>query len=762
MPRLTLRTLLAYIDDTLEPDETRALGKKVAESDEARQLVERIKKVTRRRGLAAPAHDDEDDGIADPNTVAEYLDNALDSETLKQVEETCLESDVHLAEVAACHQILTLVLTEPVRVPPRAHRRMYELVQPPASEPNRRPSKTLPISAAAPPVPEGPADTDDADAALLLGLKRYSATTTWAARLALFGAAAVLLVLLAGAVLKTLLPAERPKAIEMATRPAGAAPPEARSPGREHDVAGPKPKDMVHPGPKPKETDPGHAVPPMPEPRPFDPADIVIAIPLPPVEVDPFLKIDPPSERRAIIGRVDTQNVLVVSYRTDPGDRRAGTWGRVPYKGPADLPDATSVFSADPVMALPGYKASVLLGEPNKPVVEVHLWGNVPEQVQHRVLESKVTFHQPPAGFDADITLQAGRIYLKNKRAVTEKKPVPVRVRVRLAHTREVWDVTLPDENTDVMVELISWYKPGAAFALKDGPEPRREGAFAVVQGSATFQVSGNRFKKFDRVEAGSLIRWDSGTGVLSDPFPANKQDITRVPVVDENQKVVARTLSDTADAVTDPERVRTVLTVRLAPPDAVLKPGVPRDLLVRLAIYSWGALADSTAEGCKTLQDLVDILNSDLPWLGRQAVVTALVQWVARDRGNTALLNALFIDPETGVKPPSTAGAVLEMLRGYIDPTNPDPGRLDKLLERLAGAKAGEFEKPEKATALRDVALWNLASADTGLWIPPPVAANVGVAGAKFDSPEYQKFLHEWRTRVDNIKRRATMPKMP
>ena len=36
MPRLTLRTLLAYIDDTLEPTETRALGKKVAESDEAK------------------------------------------------------------------------------------------------------------------------------------------------------------------------------------------------------------------------------------------------------------------------------------------------------------------------------------------------------------------------------------------------------------------------------------------------------------------------------------------------------------------------------------------------------------------------------------------------------------------------------------------------------------------------------------------------------------------------------------------------------
>ena len=37
----------------------------------------------------------------------------------------------------------------------------------------------------------------------------------------------------------------------------------------------------------------------------------------------------------------------------------------------------------------------------------------------------------------------------------------------------------------------------------------------------------------------------------------------------------------------------------------------------------------------------------------------------------------------------------------------------------------------------------------------------NVGVVGAKFDTPEYQKFLADWRTRVDRIKKRPP-PKMP
>src|SRR5207253_6717958 len=107
--RLTLRTLLAYLDDTLDPTEIKTIGQKVAESDAAQELVARIKSVTRRRRLTTPPATGPGARF-DPNTVAEYLDNVLPSEQVADVEAACLGSDVHLAEIAACHQILTLVL----------------------------------------------------------------------------------------------------------------------------------------------------------------------------------------------------------------------------------------------------------------------------------------------------------------------------------------------------------------------------------------------------------------------------------------------------------------------------------------------------------------------------------------------------------------------------------------------------------------------------------------------------------------------------
>jgi hypothetical protein len=121
--RLTLRTLLAYLDDRLPPANAREIGQKIANSPFTTDLVERIRDVKRRRRLADPG---KAQPMIEPNLIAEYLDDQLTPDLVARIEREILASDSMLAEVAATHEILGL-LRDPVTVEPRLRDRLYGL-----------------------------------------------------------------------------------------------------------------------------------------------------------------------------------------------------------------------------------------------------------------------------------------------------------------------------------------------------------------------------------------------------------------------------------------------------------------------------------------------------------------------------------------------------------------------------------------------------------------------------------------------------------
>ncbi|QDU97222.1 hypothetical protein [Lignipirellula cremea] len=123
--RLTLRTMLAWLDDALDPTDAHEIGKKIEESEFASKLVQRVRVVTRKAQLGAPKF--EGRGAHDANTVSEYLDGSLAPDRTPGFEKLCLESDAQLAEVASCLQILTLVLGDPADTPPPLRERVYAL-----------------------------------------------------------------------------------------------------------------------------------------------------------------------------------------------------------------------------------------------------------------------------------------------------------------------------------------------------------------------------------------------------------------------------------------------------------------------------------------------------------------------------------------------------------------------------------------------------------------------------------------------------------
>jgi|GEM_PF-2166257 len=160
--RLTLRTLLGWIDGVLPPDKQELIGERVPGSELAMGLCARIRRAVA-EGTDRPGID------GDPNLVAEYLDNTLATADLPAFEKLCIESEPHLVDVASCHNMLADIFHGPrVAMLTRERRhglrqklrtRMSAETSSPAAVPVRLTPRTDPTAA---PLPRPAANAGDA------------------------------------------------------------------------------------------------------------------------------------------------------------------------------------------------------------------------------------------------------------------------------------------------------------------------------------------------------------------------------------------------------------------------------------------------------------------------------------------------------------------------------------------------------------------------------------------------------------------------
>ncbi len=703
--RLTLRTLLAYLDDTLDPAMAREIGKKLTENPPALELVDRLKRVTRKRGLGVPASGTKGDA-ADPNLVAQYLSDTLTPEQVTAFEKTCLDSDVNLAEVAACHQILTLVLSEQVRVPPTARRRMYGLVGAPASLPNRKPGKTVPVGGTR---DDGPPPDDRIDASYLLGMSAYTAGEKPAvrfARLAVIGLVATVLLVAATMAWPRHQDAPREMAalVTAPIKPDGAKPEVAAGEKAESSENSRvfRVEDLLTLPFKPPET-----LPSPPVKLPVAPGPSV---------VEPAKEAGPPpaaSADRVVIGQWEKREPTPVLVRQTPTNP---VWTRVP----ADAPD---VISTDRLTCLPGYKATVKL-ESN---VVIDLWGNLPDLfLGSPILEASLTPTFPARGFDADLTVHTGRFYVSTKR--------PGGAVVRLRFATEVWDVVLADDKTDVVLEVSRELVPGPAFAV------RVSVGLHVNAGSAT--VTAPALKAVVLGKAGELY-WDSATGksrAKPDPDARTKADRSaywsKFPVFPDAARAKASlaALDEFSKKIADPNRVRATFDESLQdrPESATLQ----TLSTARVAVLMFAGLGD--------VNGLADCLNDPNRPFIRETAVLGLRSLFAADPGTVEQFREVLVGKAR--LPEDEADMTVRLLRGFTPAQRGDPDTLTLLGAQLSSP----------AVPVRDLAFYTLLG-----YLDPkdPAAKQLLAFDAAASGEARAASTAAWGKKIDELKKKVLEP---
>jgi hypothetical protein len=371
--------------------------------------------------------------------------------------------------------------------------------------------------------------------------------------------------------------------------------------------------------------------------------------------------------------------------------------------GWAAVAKGAEVYGTDRLVALPGYKGKVQF----KSGATVELWGNVaPDLLPAPLFEAAITPYLTADGFDADLAVHAGRVYL----GTTAGKAV-VRVRVgdpKFRAKDQQFDITLPDKGSEVAVEVRHRLTPGAA----DDP-PQSQVVIHVLKGTATLPVK----RKDVTVAAGEVLTFDSAKGEADGPkkpderFGKDSAYFNRSPVYPD--PVRARAMLGALDKFA--ERVKDVKSIPAAVAelraDPTRKPDSEAEYAAgsRFSVFATAALGD--------VSELADVANNpNRPDL-RFAAIEALRGLLAAEPTKVDALRT--VARERWMLSADDADAFLRTLAGVDERQRRDATAVQKLVAELDAEQVAQ----------REAALFSLVYEVDG---SPPQPLVFDVAGPK------------------------------
>lgn len=656
--RLTLRTLLAYLDDLLEPTDSQQLEHKIEESDLASGIVDRIRDVMRRLRLGVPGISAKGMG-GDANTVAEYLDNTMPAEMVPEFERVCLESDMHLAEVAACHQILALVLSGPAEVDPASRQRMYAvareegaatpaaLLSPPTAPPKRRERRR-------PTVPDYLREPD-----------RRGGWQRWAAAIAA-------LLLLALGVLVVMRPQEQIAQAPEAKAPAAeqAAP---AAPGEPADAAPPA-EEAAAPDKTPSETSPSKTSPSETAPNETKAADMPAetdiaklpakAEPMPdeaaPTPADGAAPATEPGMDKVADAPVAADTATKAATKADapaaaPADQSSqvgrfvseGQQVLLRFEAPDEwlrLPQHEPLTAGERIICLPGFRGTISL---NSSITAQVLGGTA------------ITFEPVDADSGPVLQIEYGRLVLMNSGTPDAK------IKLHMGDISGV--LTLNDASSVAGIET----RP----ELLDGTDPMKEipSRFAMLyvgKGTVSWQTDG--------AAAAETIAAPARRSLVSEE-PAQSIADTDLPtwLLTDDTSEVDRRGADVLAANIAPDRSARLTLLELAQNR--------RNEVKALAVQGLGHLG--------YFEPMIDALGEALQRSSWDEHIGQMHQALARGPETAAKLRAAIVK-----RRPNQAAEIFRMLSGYTE-------------AQLRGGEAATLvaDLDSADLDLRVLAIWNL-----------------------------------------------------